>query len=128
MEATKSWPLSQTELKSVQPTGANKYSPHPRQRGGLWHLESGAARCAVSDVKIRGLFEEPTATVATTIVFTLSKHNAAHGTTNQYLVALTGNADIISNSFLVCHPGVTIFAYGSVGNIFLMHLEKQSTS
>ncbi len=60
----------------------------------------------------------------------LSKHQAALGTRNQYAAAVTEDAEddaefIISN--LVCHPAVTIFANGGVGNSILMHLKTQAT-
>jgi len=69
--------------------------------------------------------KETLAAVTTTIALTLSKHQAALGTRNQYAAAVTedaeDDADILISD-LVCHPGVTIFAKGGVGNTFLIHL------
>ena len=69
--------------------------------------------------------KETLAAVTATIAFMLSKHQAALGTRNQYAAAVTEDAEDdaeILLSDLVCHPSETIFAYGSVGNIFLSHL------
>ncbi len=65
------------------------------------------------------------AAATATIALMLSKHQAALGTRNYYVAAVTEDAEddadiLISN--LVCHPAVTLFANGGVGNIFLMHL------
>ncbi len=63
---------------------------------------------AVSHVQIGQLSKETLAAATTTIALTLSKHQAALGTTHQYSGALTEVAGIISN--LICHPSVAIFA------------------
>ena len=81
-------------------------------------------------MQIGQLSKETLAAATTTIAFRLSKRQAALGTRNQYAAAVTEDAEddaeiFISN--LVCHPAVTIFAYGGVGKSALMHFDKQAT-
>ena len=76
------------------------------------------------------LSKETLAAATAAIVFTLSKHQAAFGTRNQYAAAVTEDAEDdaeILISDLVCHPAVAVFANGGVGKSALMHLKTQAT-